>query len=31
MGQPKEKIENNWISRAKNRGGGQPKKKRENE
>ena len=32
MGQRKEKRENKWISRAKNRcQGGQPKEKRENE
>ena len=31
MSQPKEKRENKWIGRAKNRGGGAPKKKRENE
>ena len=32
MAQRKEKRENKWISRAKNRGqGGQPKEKRENE
>ena len=30
MGQPKEKIDNEWISRGLKQGAGQPKEKREN-